>query len=139
MNGCFDCSDAVNGLGQYEGIGTGAISTITSNIGSGGFWSGVGNFFSSGFGADLVKAGLTFGVGYGVHALTSGGGGGQPQQQPGNLVGGTTVNPAASGFIPQARGVDQQPIAAQSIATPSWVLPVSIIGGMAVLLFALKK
>jgi len=119
MNGCANCSEAVQGVGE-------------------GFWSGVGNWFSSGIGADLLKAGISFGVGYGLHELTGGrsGGGGTT----GNLTGGTTVNPSGSGFIPQA-GAGSQPIVLQQAATPtpSWVLPVAVVGGLAALLLALKK
>jgi hypothetical protein len=119
MNGCLNCSDPVDGVGDFSGI-----------------MSGIGSWFSSGIGAELLKAGISFGVGYGLHELTSGRSG----SQPGNLTGGTTVNPAGSGFIPQAGGQQAQtPVLQSASVMPSWVLPVAVVGGLAVLLLALKK
>ncbi len=118
--GC-NCSDSVEGVGDFSEIA-----------------SGIGDFFSEGFGEQLLKAGLSFGVGYGVSQLTAGS---RPQQQQaGNLTGGNTVNPAGSGYMPQAN-VPQQPLVNQQSATgtPSWLLPVAVIGGLAVVALALKK
>lgn len=112
-----DCSESVRGVGDWSG-----------------FLSGVGDFFSSGVGLELVKAGVSFGVGYGIHELTSGGGGG-PRQQPA-LVGGTTVNPAGAIYNPLAQPA---PTTAQAVSTPDWVMPAAIFGGLAVLALMLKK
>jgi hypothetical protein len=119
----LDCNcdgGRVQGVGDFSGI-----------------LSGIGNWFSSGVGLELVKAGISFGVGYGIHELT-GGGGAKPAQPAGNLTGGTTVNPAGSIFIPQAQPIAAAPVAAAS-AMPEWFLPVALIGGLAVVVLAMKK
>ncbi len=137
MNGCLHCADAVDGLGQY--IGTGGLSTIASSgVGSGvagGFWSGVGNFFSAGIGSELLKAGISFGVGYGLHELSSGRGG----QNQSNLTGGNTVNPAGSPFIPQAQNPIVSPGLSMQSTAPAWVLPTAVVGGLVAVLLALRK
>ena len=121
MNDCVHCYDAVDGVGQAVGAG---------------FWSGVGNFFSSGIGSELLKAGISFGVGYGLHELSSGRSGGQ---QPGNLTGGSMVNPAGSGYMPQAQSpVLPATMVVQAATTPAWVLPVAV-AALAVLLLRMKK
>jgi hypothetical protein len=100
--------------------------------------SGIGNFFSSGIGAELLKTGISFGVGYGLHELTSGSGSRPPAAQQPSLTGGTTVNPAGSVFIPQAQ--PQTPIVIQSASTtPEWVVPVAVIAGLGALFFAMRK
>jgi hypothetical protein len=115
MNACGNC-DRIDGVGDFSGI-----------------VSGIGNWFSSGLGAELLKAGLSFGVGYGVSRLQQSQ---QHQQQQPSLTGGTTVNPAGSVYIPQAQAPQQQSLTAGS---PDWLLPVSILGAAAVLVMALKR
>ena len=121
MNACPNCSEPVRGVGDIGDV-----------------FSGIGDWFSSGIGAELLKTGLSFGVGYGLQQITGGGSGSQ-QRQTGNLTGGVTVNPAGSGIVPQA---GTQPIVIQQAAAtpmPTWVLPAAVFGGMAVLLLALKR
>ncbi len=120
MNEC--CSSPVHGVGDF-----------------GDLLGGLGDFFSSGVGAELLKTGLSFGVGYGLHELTAP----KHASAPGNLSGGSgvTVNPAGSGLIPQAGGAPVQPQPQQSAATPvpSWLLPVAVVGGLGVLALALRR
>lgn len=119
MNSLACCSDPVDGVGDFSGI-----------------LSGIGNFFSSGIGAELLKTGLSFGVGYGLHQLTSQNAPRPATPQQPSLVGGTTLNPAGSVFIPQAQ---PQTVIQAASTTPEWVTPVAIIGGLAALFFALRK
>lgn len=130
------CQKSVQGVGQ--GVDPEALvgsvtsdfsSDVATDAASSGFWSGLGDFFSNGFGSDLLKAGVTVGTGYAVSTLGGGSKGGTQQVPYTNPLTGQSNAPSPQPTTPAA------PVS----TTPGWVLPVSIVGGLTVLGLLLMK
>lgn len=128
----------------FRGIGACACG-VRSIVGTGsvvgvgdwsGFFSGVGQFLGSDLGKAILTVGTTVGGAYISKELL--GNGNQSQGQQGAMTGSGYVNPAGSGFIPQAG----QPIQAgivQSQQIPAWALPVALGVGGLLLLLAMRR
>lgn len=116
------CGDCLRGGGDVRGVGT--------------FWSGLGDFVQSGFGQALVGAGLSIGTAFALSKLDLAP---APRgNQGGALSGGSQVNPAGSVYNPLASApvIIQQPAPA---ATPAWLLPAAIGGGVLVLVLLMQR
>lgn len=112
-------ADAVFGVGSWSG-----------------FFSGVGNFLGSDFGKAILTVGTTVGGAYLAKELL--GDGNQADGQQGSMTSHGYVNPAGSGFIPQASATgsagQQAPIIIQAASESGWVLPVALgVGALALL------
>lgn len=129
MTACF-CQNPVVGVGQFEDVASDVAGDVATDAASSGVWSSIGDFFSNGFGSDLLKAGVTVGTGYAVSQLGGGSKPGAPAQvQYTNPLTGQSNVPSTGTAGP----------AASSASTPTWVLPVSILGGAVVLGLLLMK
>lgn len=116
-NDFMNCADCVHGVGD--------------------FWSGLGNFASSGFGQAIIGAGVSIGTAFALRELDLAP---SPGNRGGTMAGGSTVNPAGSVYNPTAQA-PAQPIILQTppAATPAWVWPAAIGAGVLVLFLAMRK
>jgi hypothetical protein len=134
MNGlacCAECS-RVAGVGDWAG-----------------FLQGAGNFLGSDLGKALVNVGLSVGTAYALKEIGLTGG----TSSGGSMTATGYVNPASSGFNPQAAppaspttttpaspGTAPQPIIIQSAGENTWVLPVAIgFAAVIAMMFVMKK
>lgn len=105
-----------------------------------GFLQGTGNFLGSNFGEALVNVGATIGAAYLAKELSLGPASattGQRTQQ-GSMTSNGYMNPAGSGFIPQAnQGLP--PGFTPPAASPDWLIPAAIGFAALVLVLGLRK
>jgi hypothetical protein len=134
------CDCAVRGVGQggydyilgetVSEVGPGVIQSASPSI-----FASIGNFFGSEFGSTLWKGALTLGTTYAISQLGLGGsrgGGGGGAAAAGGGAGGTGTGAGGGG-----QPINIQLPAQQQSATPEWVLPVAVVGGLAVVAAAL--
>lgn len=123
---CFPSCGSVAGLASWAG-----------------FLKGTTSFLGSNFGKALVNVGATIGAAYLAKELSLGPASattGQRQQQ-GSMTSNGYMNPAGSGFIPQAnQGTPTyQPGVAPPAASPDWLIPAAIGFAALVLVLGLRK
>ncbi len=127
-----DFGDASSLLGETFTDIPSDVASSAADAGGGGLFSSVGDFFGSTFGSALTKAGLGLGTTYlGSQLLHPGT---SPTTRP-NVPGGASPGTTGTHGGSAPAGVPSTP----DHSTPEWVMPVAIIGGLAVVALILTR